>query len=112
MTTDQNVKREVQYVEAPASFNVAYCTPDGFSCRLTLRSDNGKDLLEKAGTALTFLIEHGCTPETNNHRNSNVQGKQCPIHQCWMKLYQKDGKSWYSHKTDDGWCYGKTKKEG
>ena len=32
----------------------------------------------------------------------------CPIHECDMKKYEKDGKVWYSHKVDDDtWCKGK-----
>ena len=110
MATDQLVKPEVLFTEAPASWNTSYVTPEGFTCRITLRGDNGKDLLDKANTALSFLIEHGYTPDINNHRNGKGEGKQCPIHRCWMKRYEKDGKTWHSHKLDDGsWCYGKQK---
>ena len=32
----------------------------------------------------------------------------CPIHQVTMQLNQKDGRSWWSHRTADGqWCKGK-----
>ena len=31
----------------------------------------------------------------------------CKIHKCEMTLNTKDGRSWFSHKTQDGWCKGK-----
>ena len=112
MVTNSTVKPEVLFTEAPASWNTSYVTPEGFTCRITLRGENGKDLLEKVGIALTFLIEHGYTPDTGTHRNGKGEGKPCPIHQCWMKRYEKEGKTWFSHKLDDGsWCYGKQAKK-
>lgn len=105
------------FIEAPASWNTRYITPDGFTCQITIRGENGKDLLEKAGIALSYLVDHGYTPEQNNrkdhHSNNNSkgqgEGKFCAIHQCEMKRFEKDGRSWFSHKTDDGWCRGKQK---
>ena len=33
---------------------------------------------------------------------------RCPKHGVVMKLnHGKDGSTWYSHKTADGWCKGK-----
>ncbi len=113
MTIDPITKPEVAYTEAPASWNTSYITPEGYVCRITLRGENGKDLLEKAGVALTFLMQHGCTPEQKFPRNNKGgETKQCPIHKCAMRRYEKDGKSWFSHKADDGsYCYGTKKKE-
>ena len=31
---------------------------------------------------------------------------QCPIHGVPMRQNHKDGRSWWSHKTADGWCKG------
>jgi hypothetical protein len=28
----------------------------------------------------------------------------CPAHQREFKRYEKDGRSWYSHRDGDGWC--------
>jgi len=80
---------------------------------------------------LTWLRENGFAPsDFNGYRsrnngnksennpqpsNGNSNGKQdhpeniCPIHQCEMKRWEKNGKVWYSHKTEDGWCTGKSK---
>ena len=114
MTTNIVSKADASFAEAPASWNVRYCTAEGFCCQLTLRAESGKDLLEKAGIALAYLLQQGYKPE-ENHRgfhNNNGQGERkiCPVHQCDMKRYEKDGRSWFSHKIDDGnWCRGKAK---
>jgi hypothetical protein len=113
------------FTESPASWNTRYITPDGFSCQLTLRSETGKDLLERANSALVFLIEQGCIPfygYSRDNGNSHNQDKEtvdhtdnsawCPIHEVEMRRYSKNGKSWFSHKTEDGtWCSGKLKNE-
>ena len=113
MTIDPVTKPEVPYTEAPASWNTSYITPEGYVCRITLRGENGGDLLKKASIALAFLMQHGCKPEQKFPRNNRGgETKQCPIHKCNMRRYEKDGKSWFSHKADDGsYCYGTKKKE-
>ncbi len=125
-----------QFSESPASWNTKYLDPSGFECQLTLRADNGQDLLEKATNAISFLLANACTPAiffrngtyksssgTKEQGISKVSGKEaddidvssshawCPIHSCEMKKWEKGGKVWYSHKTEDGsWCSGKAKK--
>ncbi len=111
MATD--LKPETSFLEAPASWNTRYITPGGFVCQITLRGENGKDLLERAGVALAYLAEHQCLPDTSFHKNGNGESKQCPIHHCEMKKREKDGKVWYSHRMEDGgWCRGKSQSEG
>lgn len=111
MATD--FKLESTFLEAPASWNTRYITPAGFACQLTLRGENGKDLLEKAGIALTYLADHQYMPDAGFRKNGNGDGKMCPIHHCEMKRRDKDGKTWFSHKAEDGsWCYGKERKNG
>jgi hypothetical protein len=125
------------YLEAPASWNTKYLSPEGFVCQITLRSDTGRELLDKAQVAITHLIETGCTPcealtfrpksngngNGNGHtpqadsgttpangNNGNGSGHVCPVHNVEMRRFEKEGKIWYSHKTDDGaWCNGKKK---
>ena len=109
MATD--LKPETTFLEAPASWNTRYITPSGFMCQITLRGENGKDLLEKAGVALAYLADHQYLPDTSFRKYGNSDGKNCPIHQCEMKHREKDGKTWYSHKTTDGWCYGRKPRE-
>lgn len=109
MTTDLIPKTDLGFLEAPASWNTSYVTPEGFVCRITLRGETGRDLLEKAGNAIAFLTNHGYQPELKALRSSG-EIKQCPIHQCDMRRFEKNGKAWFSHKLEDGsWCNGKQK---
>lgn len=110
MATD--LKPETKFLEAGASWNTKFVTSSGFTCQLTLRSDSGLELLEKADAALSFLLEKGYSPDSNNH-HSTGDIQTCPIHKCSMRKYEKDGRSWYSHHLDDGrWCRGKENKNG
>lgn len=116
--------------EAPASWNTRYLSPEGFICQITLRANSGKELLEKAGSAIAFLLQNNCQPvehnnrsrnsggqlATSNNQNGNCKGNGngeshiCPIHNIEMRRWEKNGKVWYSHKTEDGsWCTGKSK---
>ena len=115
MATNMINKSDGVFTEAPASWNTRYITPDGFTCQITIRGESGKDLLEKAGIALSYLIQQGYKPEENSRQprhnhNQNQSGEWCPIHECELKRFEKDGKVWFSHKAADGtWCRGKQK---
>lgn len=136
MSENTSLKGNSFVTEAPASWNTKYVTPDGFVCQLTLRGETGKDLLDKANAALAWLKDNGYLPCENNGFRPRTNGSKpqtsaptnansnptngngnhtdhpdniCPIHQCEMKRWEKDGKVWYSHKTDNGWCIGKSK---
>jgi hypothetical protein len=107
MSTEPS-KAETPFTEAPASWNTRYVTPEGFACQITLRGETGRDLLEKAGIALAYLLEHGYQPDHNSNRNGISETRQCPIHQCEMRRFDKEGRSWFSHRLDDGrWCRGR-----
>ena len=106
--------------ESPASWNTRYVTEDGFTCQLTLRAVNGKELIVKGATALGYLKEQGCIPymgyskgSSNGNNNggnskSNNGSTWCPIHDIEMKRWEKEGRVWHSHKTAEGaWCKGK-----
>ena len=116
------------FPEAPASWNTKYIDPNGFECQITLRGESGSELLEKAANAIRYLIENGCTPyvyyrngtrqvesktdevkkaETPTNGSNEDNPAWCPIHQCEMKRWDKDGHVWYSHKADGEWCRGK-----
>ena len=114
--------------EAPASWNTRYLDPSGFECQITLRSETGTELLEKAASAIAYLLKNCCIPyvyRSNASRkecgvsdtqdaktggekpNGNGNPAWCPIHDCEMKRWDKDGRVWYSHKVDGEWCRGK-----
>ena len=136
MTTNNSTKLENGLGEAPASWNTRYISPEGFECQITLRGESGSELLEKANHALAYLLENGCTPyvynrygsrqaeaKTEQPKNGKDQGNGtngangsngtntnpswCPIHQCEMRRWERDGRVWYSHKADGEWCKGK-----
>jgi len=114
------------FPEAPASWNTRYVDPNGFECQITLRGESGSELLEKVTNAINYLLKNGCTPFVyyrNGSRQTEskpAEGKKedvksdgkdnpawCPIHQCEMKRWDKNGRVWYSHKVDGEWCDGK-----
>ncbi len=108
MSTEPIVKWDLPFGEAPASWNTRYITPQGFVCQITLRGESGKDLLEKADTALAFLLEHGYQPDQKPSHDRNADGHVCPLHKCQMRQYEKDGRTWLSHRLPDGsWCRGR-----
>ena len=129
--TNNNHNNDFLFSEAPASWNTRYVDPNGFECQFTLRSDNGQELLEKANSAIAYLLKHDCEPYSYNRNNyrskkanrkpvisnkgssnndgSNQDGSWCSIHECEMQRWEKDGKVWYSHKGDGQWCTGKAK---
>jgi len=110
MATD--LKSKIPFLEAPASFNTRYITPEGFACQITLRGENGRDLLEKANAALSFLLEIGFTPDVY-HQKSNGDRKLCSIHNVEMSRHEKFDRFWYSHKLADGsWCKGRQQGNG
>ncbi len=60
--SDNTVSKSLNYLEAPASWNTKYLSPEGFVCQITLRADTGRELLEKAQAAMAHLLEAGCAP--------------------------------------------------
>ena len=59
MSENAVLKNESLSLEAAASWNTRYLTPDGFVCQLTLRGETGKDLLERANSGLAYLRASG-----------------------------------------------------
>jgi hypothetical protein len=114
------------FPEARASFTVKFVDANGFESMLTLRGDNGLELLEKSSVAISYMVEHGATPlvgyrngsrpidnktaenTTEEDKNSDKDNPGwCPIHLCEMRRWEKNGRVWYSHKVDGKWCAGK-----
>jgi len=132
MPTNDTPKTDVVHTESPVSWNTRYITPEGFECQLTLRGETGQEVLEKANTAMTYLLNNGCQPAVGNKSSNHYQPSSkadpdiadgngngngnghdrnwCPIHECQMKRWEKDGRVWFSHKAGDEWCSGKAKR--
>jgi len=125
-----NNDNEVLFNEAPASWNTRYINPDGFECQLTIRGEKGAEVLEKANAAIAHLLKNDCIPYSfyqSKYGPSKAQTKSdgrkngkdstpaagnnhdeawCPIHECEMKRWDKNGRVWYSHKVNGEWCKG------
>jgi hypothetical protein len=117
-------------MESPYSWNVRYTSAlGGFPCQLTVRSETSDVLLEKIGNVEKWLVASGATPagpETPAATAAPVVAvsKQempptdrplgwCVAHDCQMTLHNADnGRSWFSHKVDEGWCRGKKNGNG
>ena len=85
--------------EAPASVNVRLVL-DGREVQLTLRDSDETRLLARLEAVLArFPLP--ATPST-------APGEGwCSRHTVQMKQTTKDGRTWWSHKTDQGWCKGR-----
>ncbi len=104
-------------MESPFSWNVRYLSKSGFPCQLTVRAEQSTVLIEKIGGVEKWLVESGATPAgpeapativaTPSTPEPERGPDWCSIHQVAMAKHEKDGKSWYSHQVDEGWCRGK-----
>jgi hypothetical protein len=94
--------------EAPASVN-CHIMLGGRQVQLTLRDTDEQRLLAR----LAAVLQHYPTvpaPQAPQQRPASGETSDkgwCAIHQCAMKLNEKDGRTWYSHRTDDGFCKGR-----
>jgi hypothetical protein len=91
--------------EAPASVNVQL-TIAGRQVQLTLRDTDEGRLL----TRLQAVLAQYPAPEPPRApAPTQGQGKDwCSTHNVQMKLNQKNGRTWWSHRKDDGsWCQGR-----
>ena len=121
-----NEKERMNISESPASWNTRYITPEGFICQLTLKADNGRELIDKANGAIATIMGNGCIPYLQNsnvltkldnsshndgdgiRENKESNPNWCPIHNVPLERREKNGAIWYSHKISDGsWCKGR-----
>jgi hypothetical protein len=85
--------------EAPASVNV-HLTIAGRQVQITLRDTDETRLLTRLQTV---LAQYPLTPV----QDASEDDGWCMVHQVPRKRQQKDGRTWYSHKTPQGWCKGR-----
>jgi len=93
---------------------------------LSIQAESGSEALKKAQGAISHLTEAQCIPlRKEDHNGGNKsngkssgqtvmvkpdgKGKNpiCTIHGIDMTKWTKDGRTWYSHRWNDGWCNGK-----
>ena len=109
------------YSEASATWTTRYLDPSGYECMLSIQAETGAEALRKAEGALTHLTEAKCLPYHRDSHNGQGNGHKagatimvrqegknpaCPIHNIEMQKWSKNGRTWHSHRWDDGWCNG------
>jgi hypothetical protein len=54
------------------------------------------------------IVQHLISPQKEVRDNPpDNDPSWCEIHLLTMDRYEKDGRSWFSHKVDGNWCKGK-----
>ena len=120
------VEGELGYSEALATWTTRYLDPSGFECILSIQAETGIQVIKKAEGAITHLTELKCLPLQTGHHNGNGHEQEikaetnaevkiednpgkhiCPIHHIEMTRWTKNGRSWYAHRWDNGWCKGR-----
>jgi hypothetical protein len=86
--------------EAPASVNVRL-TIGGREVQWTLRDTDEARLAVR----LEELLQRYPLPQSMALASTGAGW--CAVHQVAMKLQQKGERTWYSHRTDDGFCKGR-----
>jgi hypothetical protein len=84
--------------EAPVSITLKAML-HGHEVLVTLRGTDFASVREQVEAASTWLRSQTPAPA--------VDVPQCPMHHVAMKENHKDGRTWWSHKTAQGWCKGR-----
>ncbi len=91
--------------EAPASVNV-HLTIAGRQVQLTLRDTDETRLLARLEAVLQrFPLPH--EPVQRHGDSHNAHEGWCSQHGVQMRQTSKNGRVWWSHRTDQGWCKGR-----
>jgi hypothetical protein len=93
--------------EAPASVNVRV-TIQGREVQLTLRGVSEDEVLTRLERVLArYPVPQAPAPALSPQVPA-VQGQGwCAVHNTAMQAQEKDGRRWFSHKTEQGWCKGR-----
>ena len=104
--------------EAPASCNV-YLMLGGHRVQVTLRDGNEQRMLARLQVLLDQYPVPQPTPQAPTQPQGQLSAAQhnaaamhqrvtgfCAVHNVAMQLNEKEGRSWWSHKTAEGWCKG------
>jgi hypothetical protein len=90
--------------EAPASVN-CHITIEGRQVQVTLRDTDETRLLGRLAALLRQYPLAETQEPTQGHKAP--QSGWCAKHGVQMTLNRKEGRSWWSHRTAEGWCKGK-----
>ncbi len=86
--------------EAPVSITLKAIL-HGHEVLVTLRGHDFASVQTQVAQALDWL-----KAQTQAQASSPAEG-WCALHQVQMQHNQKDGRTWWSHKTAEGWCKGR-----
>jgi hypothetical protein len=97
--------------EAACSVN-CHMMVEGRQVQLTLRGSAEAEVLARL---TTILRQYPIVPSGNAKKGMNTSGETadtgqpgwCQIHQAAMRETTKEGRTWWSHRTDQGWCKGR-----
>jgi hypothetical protein len=97
--------------EAPCSVN-CHLTVAGRQVQLTLRGVSEDEVLARLERVLQRYPQPqacppACSPASPASPEPEAERRFCPKDGAEMTLNHKDGRSWWSHKTAEGWCKGK-----
>jgi len=85
--------------EAPVSITLK-ASLHGHEVLVTLRGVDFASVKRQVEDASHWL-------QAQSGQAADDTAKPCPTHGVPMKLNHKDGRSWWSHKTAEGWCKGR-----
>lgn len=114
----------IEKIDVVSTWSVRYRDPSGFECILAIQGETGSEVLKKAKGALSHLTEIKCAPVQKAHHQGeatpngkgfsptilgrpNGENPVCSLHGVEMTKWGKNGRTWYSHRWEDGWCNGK-----
>jgi hypothetical protein len=79
-------------------------TLDGIEALFTVRGQSATEFQANLA-AVRGLLD---PPKTQASSQPQERGKDwCLLHNVQMKENHKDGRSWWSHRTAEGWCKGR-----
>ena len=90
--------------EAPVSITLK-ATLHGHEVLVTLRGHDFASVQAQVEQASQWLQSQ--TPQPSPPQEPEAERRFCPKDGQEMTLNHKDGRSWWSHKTAEGWCRGK-----
>jgi len=93
--------------EAPVSITLK-ASLDGHEVLVTLRGVDFASVKTQVEEASAWLTAHApAQPPTSQAPAPESERRFCPRHGSEMQSNHKEGRSWWSHRTPDGWCKGK-----